>query len=61
MKDKDNMCRIPVQATYRIVNGQPVLVDAVYKDIPAEVIARRLMEHSGLQRILAGGDELAAE
>lgn len=54
--EKDNMCRIPVSATYRIVNGEPVLVDAEYKDIPADVIARFLIQKFGMTPIFGGGD-----
>lgn len=50
------MCRIPVSATYRIVNGEPVLVDAEYKDIPADVIARFLIQKFGMTPIFGGGD-----
>jgi len=54
--EKDNMCRIPVNATYRIVDGEPVLVDAEYKDIPADVIARFLIQKFGMTPIFGGGD-----
>ena len=54
--DKDNMCRIPIEATYQIVNGEPVLVKAEYRDIPADVIARFLIEKHGITPILKGGD-----
>ena len=53
--EKDNMCRIPVNATYRIVDGEPVLVDAEYKEIPADVIARFLIQKFGMTPI-GGGD-----
>lgn len=54
--DKDNMCRIPIEATYQIVNGEPVLVKAEYRDIPADVIARFLIEKHGITPILKGSD-----
>lgn len=53
--DKDNMCRIPVNATYRIVDGEPVLVNAEYRDIPADVIARFIIEKFGITPIHKGG------
>ena len=36
-------CRIPVKATYRIIDGEPVMISAEYADIPADVIARLLL------------------
>lgn len=52
---EDNICRIPVQATYRIVDGNPVRVDTKYADIPAEVIARFLLQKFGADAIFRGG------
>ena len=42
------MCRIPVKATMQYVNGVMTMVDAVWADIPADVIARFLIEKFGL-------------
>lgn len=50
------MCRIPVKATYEIINGEPVMVAAEWADIPADVIARKLIEGFGLDAILKGAD-----
>lgn len=38
------MCRIPVKATMQYVNGKMVMTDAVWADIPADAIARFLIE-----------------
>lgn len=43
----DDMCRIPIRATYRIVDGEPVLISADYRDIPADLIARFLIQKFG--------------
>lgn len=42
------ICRIPVKATMQYVNGKMVMTDAVWADIPADVIARFLIEKFGL-------------
>lgn len=42
------LCRIPVRATYRIVNGKPVKTAAEYADIPATVIAEKILGYFGL-------------
>lgn len=45
---EDNICRdVPISATYRIIDGEPVLISAEYADIPADVIARLLLRHFG--------------
>lgn len=35
---------IPVQATYRIVNGEPVMIAAEYADVSADAVARFLLD-----------------
>ena len=52
----ENMCRIPVSATFRIIDGEPVMTSAEYRDIPADVIARFLIEKVGITPIFKGGD-----
>ena len=42
------MCRIPVKATMKYVNGKMTMVDAEWKNIPADTIARFLIEKFGL-------------
>lgn len=54
---QDNkMCRIPVNATMQKVNGEYVMIDAEYADIPAEKIVAFLMERVGASAIF-GGEE----
>ncbi|MCO7138147.1 hypothetical protein NIF40_11495 [[Clostridium] leptum] len=43
----DDMCRIPISATYRIIDGEPVMISADYRDIPADLIARFLIQKFG--------------
>lgn len=50
------MCRIPVSATYEEINGEMVMVSAEYKDIPAEVIAKFLIEKFGASAIFGDGE-----
>lgn len=47
MTTTQSMCRIPVQATYRIVNGEPVRIEAEYMDISADTLARFLIQKFG--------------
>ena len=51
MHKADNMCRIPVTATYTLYKGaeKPVMTSAEYVDIPADTIARFLIEKLGGQ------------
>lgn len=42
------ICRIPVKATMKYVNGKMTMVDAEWKNIPADTIARFLIEKFGL-------------
>ena len=50
----DSICKIPVTATYTIVNGEPVMVAAEYADISADAIARYLVERCGVDAIFGG-------
>ena len=40
--------KIPVKATYRIIDGKPIKIAANYADIPADTIARLLIRGFGL-------------
>lgn len=51
---KDNICKIPVTATYSIINGKPVMTAAEYVDIPADTIARYLVDKLGVNAIFEG-------
>lgn len=55
MKKATNVCKVPVSATYRIINGEPVMISAEYADIPADVIARYIIEKCGITPVLKGG------
>ena len=39
------MCRIPVKAVIEVSHGQAVMVSAEYEDIPADLIAKYIVEH----------------
>lgn len=43
----DGMCRIPVKATFQKIRGEMKMVAAEWVDIPADAIARFLLQHSG--------------
>lgn len=58
---KDNMCRIPVNATMQIINGETVMVDAEYADIPADKIAEFLIKSFGVDAIYGGGEKNAEQ
>lgn len=48
MDDNNAMCRIPVRATIQRINGEMVMTDAEWADIPADLIAQFLIEQFGL-------------
>lgn len=48
MDNEKAMCRIPVKATMQRVNGEMVMVSAQWANIPADAIARFLIEKFGL-------------
>lgn len=52
----NNVCKIPVRATYTVYNGshEPVMTAAEYADIPADAIARYLVERCGVDAIFGG-------
>jgi hypothetical protein len=53
--EENKNCRIPVRATYRIIDGEPVRVDAEYVDLPADAIARFLLQKFGVDAIFKEG------
>ena len=55
----NNVCKIPVRATYTVYNGshEPVMTAAEYADIPADAIARYLVERCGVDAIFGGEAE----
>lgn len=51
----NDICSIPVRATFRIVDGKPVMVAAEYADIPADAIAAYLVDKLGVDAIFSEG------
>lgn len=53
----NDICRVPVSATYTVHKGsdRPVLTSAEYADIPADAIARFLIERCGADAIFGEG------
>lgn len=51
---QESTCKIPITATYTIVNGEAVMVAAEYADIPADTIARYLVDKLGVDAIFSG-------
>ena len=45
-ENRSNLCRVPVSATYQIIDGRPVMIDAEYAEIPAETILDFLLTKS---------------
>lgn len=40
----DNLCRIPVRAAFALVDGgEPQMIRAEYRDIPASLIAEKII------------------
>lgn len=52
-----DICSIPVQATYRIINGELVRISAEYADISADALARFLIQKFGKTPIFNGEQE----
>ena len=52
----DSMCRIPVSATFTLMKGSDELImsKAEWADIPADTIARFLLEKFGADAIFSG-------
>lgn len=50
----NDTCKIPVTATFNIINGKAVMVSATYEEIPADAIARFLVERCGVDAIFGG-------
>lgn len=40
----DDMITIPIQATYRTINGEVVMVSAEYAEVSADAVARYLLD-----------------
>ena len=44
----NEVCRVPVRASYVVVNGKVQRISAEYAEIPAQVIADLFMQHFGV-------------
>ena len=53
--EEDMMCDIPLNATYRVIDGEPVMVAADWVDMSAYDIARFLIKQFGITAIYGGG------
>ena len=47
---------VPVSATYRIIDGHPVEVDRVEKEIDVDALARFLIKSFGITAIAGDGE-----
>ena len=54
----DNICRIPITATFTIIDGKPVMTAAEYAEIDADTIAQFLVERCGVNAIFGEEDAL---
>lgn len=52
---QDNICKIPVRATYSVINGKPVMTAAEYAEISADAIAKFLVDKLGTSAIFSEG------
>ncbi|MCM1270937.1 MAG: hypothetical protein NC247_10000 [Ruminococcus flavefaciens] len=55
----NKICRIPVNATMQIINGEAVMIDAEYADIPADKIAEFLIKSFGVDAIFGGEENVS--
>lgn len=51
----NDICKIPVRATYSIINGKPVMTSAEYAEVSADAIARYLVDKLGVDAIFGEG------
>ena len=56
---QENICKIPVSATFTILDGKPVMTAAEYAEISADAIARFLVNKLGVDAIF--GEEATNE
>lgn len=56
--NSENICRVPVSATVKKINGEMQVVSAQWESIPADVIARLLIQKFGITPIFGGDDEV---
>lgn len=53
--EEEKALKIPTRATYRIVDGEPVLVHAHYETVSADFMARFLIQKFGVSSIFGEG------
>lgn len=51
MAEQKKMCRMPLRATYRIIDDKPVMVDAEWHDVDPDLIAKFLLDKFGADAI----------
>ncbi len=57
MNANDNLCRIPLKAYFEVIDGKPEIVKADYADIPAEAIAKFILDRVGAGKVFGNGGE----
>ena len=53
----DNLITIPVAASYRVIDGKPVMVSAEYWEVSADDVARFLLEKFNVPFEKQGGED----
>lgn len=48
---QDNICKVPIAATFTIVDGKAVMTAAEYAEISADTIARFLIDKLGVDAV----------
>lgn len=51
----NDICKIPIRATYSVINGKLVMTAAEYADVPADLIAKFLVDKLGTSAIFSEG------
>ena len=51
----NDICKIPVRATYTVINGKPVMTAAEYAEVSADTIAKFLVDKLGMDGIFGEG------
>lgn len=54
----DNICKIPVSATIKKIDGKMQVTSAQWEYIPADVIAKFLIKKFGVTPIFGGDNEV---
>ena len=51
----NDTCKIPVRATYTVINDEPVMTAAEYAEVGADAIAKFLVDKLGVDAIFGEG------